>query len=504
MLDMDTLSRNILGDLDAESLELCPPVKVLQFGEGNFLRAFVDWMLDILNERGLFDGSIAIAQPIPVGRCDALAAQDCLYTVALQGRQSGQIVRRQRIITSVSEAFDACSRWDRLLELAASEDLRFVVSNTTEAGIVYAPQPHTPETAPETFPAKLATWLHARYQALDGSDKAPLVFLPVELIESNGQQLRKCILKHAGDWGLGDEFIGWLDRACVFCNTLVDRIVTGYPADADDWFDRLGYRDENLVTAEPFALWVIEAPQALQAELPFARAGLNVVWTDDLSPYRLRKVRLLNGAHTTSVLAAFHAGLDTVGEMMSDELTGAFVRQAIYREILPTLDEVSALGAADNRDFADSVIERFANPFVRHRLLDISLNSVSKWPVRILPSLRAYVDRFGKLPEALAFSLAALLWFYRGRFDGETTIGRRDTTGDDYPIRDDLQVRRTLAAAWENPPDRKWVADVLADRSLWSADLTEIAGLAERVGRDLAAIADVGMREAMARRLGES
>jgi len=493
----------MLGSVSIDGLEVCSPadrpLKVLQFGEGNFLRAFVDWMLDSLNERGLFDGSIAIVQPIPRGRCAALAAQDCLYTVALNGMQAGEMVRRLRIVTSVSEAFDGCACWSRLVELAAQADLRFVVSNTTEAGIVYVPQPFTPQAAPETFPAKVAAWLYARYQAFDGADEAGLVFLPVELIESNGRRLRECILRHADDWGLDGGFARWVGRACVFCNTLVDRIVTGYPADGEAWDERLGYHDENLVTAEPFALWAIEAPPHVQEELPFALAGLNVVWTDDLTPYRMRKVRLLNGAHTVSVLAAFHAGLDTVAEMMGDDLTGAYVRRAVYDEILPILD---GLSPDDNRRFADAVIERFANPFVHHRLLDISLNSVSKWPIRVAASLREYVDRFGALPDVLAFSMAALLWFYRGRNEGDQTFGRRDATGDEYEIRDDLHARQVLSSAWASTADYAWVAGVLSDRSLWSTDLATIGGLTQRVQDDLAAITATGMRTAMARRLG--
>jgi len=324
------------------------------------------------------------------------------------------------------------------------------------------------------------------------------VFLPCELIEANGDTLKACILQHARDWGLGEEFANWVETACIFANTLVDRIVTGYPeAEAQMFWKSMGYEDRLLVAGELFHLWVIEGPESLQRELPFHQAGLNVVWTDTLMPYRSRKVRLLNGAHTSGALAAYLSGLTTVREMMEDDVLGAHVRRTVFEEILPTV----SLAEEERRAYAHAVLERFANPFIHHRLLDIALNSVSKWRVRVLPSLLDYVTHRAALPRNLVFSLAALFWFYRcvPNPDGGFS-GTRD--GAPYPVQDAPSVLQTFSQAWREADEQTdldaLVDGLLRDASLWGMDLTAVPGLCAATTANLRSIAARGAKSTAA------
>ena len=473
------------------------PEKVLQFGEGNFLRAFFDWMLDETNARGLFGGSVVAVQPIPAGLAPQLNQQDGLYTLIARGVEGGEVVETRRIITSISRALNPYEDWAGLLALAQSQELRFVVSNTTEAGIAHVEEAYEQGTCPNSFPAKVAALLYERFLAVSGDPARGLIFLPCELIERNGAKLKEYVLKHAEAWKLGGDFLAWLESANYFLNTLVDRIVPGYPrADAQALAAELGYVDQLLDAAEIFHLWVIEGPAHLAAELPLHEAGLNVIWTDDMTPYRSRKVRILNGAHTSCVLAAFLGGIDTVGEMMDDELFGRFIRQAVFNEIVPAL----AMEETGKRAYASAVLERFQNPFIRHEVLSISLNSVSKWKVRVLPSLLDSLANTGKLPEALVFSLAALIRFYKGRPTAEGGLnGERN--GAAYPIRDDANIIEFFQSRWQafdcDGNTEALVGAILANASFWGQDLTQVPGLAERVSEGLKAIEACGMRAAV-------
>ncbi|MCM2274838.1 MAG: tagaturonate reductase [Candidatus Didemnitutus sp.] len=473
------------------------PERIVQFGEGNFLRAFADVMIDELNGRGLLGSSVLVVQPIRQGLAGVLNAQDGLYTALTRGVQNGQVVESRRIVTAVRRALDPYAQWAELVRAFTGDELRFVLSNTTEAGIAYVEEPLAPGRCPESFPAKVAALLHARWQA-GGTAARGLVFLPCELIERNGTQLRAAVLRHAAAWQLPAGFVAWVGQANHFCNTLVDQIVPGYPkTEAAELTAQLRYEDKLLVAAELFHLWVIEGPAHLAAELPFAAAGLNVVWTDDLTPYRNRKVRVLNGAHTSSVLAAYAAGAVTVREMMEDDLLGAFVQRAVFDEIVPHVAQPPAERAA----YAEAVLERFRNPFVRHELLSISLNSVSKWKVRVLPSLLDHAAARGTPPPLLGFSLAALIWFYRGQRNAAGAYeGRRD--GESYPLRDDAPVLEFFAAAWVDwDHGRDWrvlATQVLSRLQLWERDLTQIPGLLVAVTEDLATIHEQGMRAAIA------
>jgi len=474
------------------------PERVVQFGEGNFLRGFADWMIDEVNAKGLFQGHVLVAQPIRQGMAAALNAQDGVYTLLMRGVQNNRVVEERRIITASRRAVNPYDQWAELVAAFRGPDLRFVVSNTTEAGIAYVAEAGTPGVCPESFPAKVASLLHERFVAVQGNPTKGLVFLPCELIDRNGDNLRRTVLQHAQAWALPPAFVAWVKDANYFLNTLVDRIVPGYPrAEAEKLGHELGYDDKLIVAAEYFHLWVIEGPKHIADELPFTKAGLNVVWTDDMTPYRTRKVRVLNGAHTASVLAAHAAGLDTVRDMVADPILGSFLRRAVFDEILPFV----ALPDGEKRVYAESVMERFCNPFVRHELMSIALNSVSKWKVRVLPSLLDYQKARGSVPPALAFSLAALIWFYRGEPVAKNEL--RGHRGDHpYAIRDDAHVLAFFADAWKQAgATRDWralAAMTLARSDFWGQDLTLVPGLADAITHALERMADAGVRAAVA------
>jgi tagaturonate reductase len=498
MIMLPSLNRALLdsGNLKAAHAPVpSGPINVLQIGEGNFLRAFVDWMIDIANGAGLINGAVTIAQPLPKGIADLLNAQDGLYTVLLRGVQNGKPVDSRRVVSCVKSALNPYAQWDPMLALAGDPALRFVISNTTEAGIVYGVEPFVEGQCPTGFPAKVAALLLARYQALGGRAAPGLVFLPCELIEANGSKLAACVLQHAKAWQLPAEFAAWVEATNVFCNTLVDRIVPGFPAgEADAIYAQLGYTDPLLVAAEPFHLWVIESPPGIADEFPLHKAGLDVVWTSDLAPYRTRKVRILNGAHTASSLAAFRAGLDTVKAMTEDPVVSRFLAKVMFDEIVPFVP----LPDAERRAYAETIMERFANPHIRHELISIALNSVSKWQVRVLPTIKDYAAARGKAPPCLAFSLAALLDFYDGKSSPNgDCVG--DRQGQPYPIRDNADALAFIGAAWRDSKDPSAVAaTLLADARLWGEDLTRIADLETQVAASLARIKAVGVKTAMA------
>ncbi len=376
-----------------------PPERIIQFGEGGFLRGFADWMIQKMVDAGAFDGSVVVVQPIENGMCDALTAQDCKYTHIIRGSEG--------VETSVIDVISRCVKpyedFETYLSLADIPTMRFIISNTTESGIVYNFE-DTVEKAPNvSFPAKLTLLLKRRFEkGLDG-----FIILPCELIDRNGDTLKKCILQYADQWNIGDEFKAWVEKENVFCNTLVDRINTGYPKGDELHLD---YEDRMVNTSEYFHLWVIETDYDIERELPFSKANLNVIITKDkLEMYRTRKVRILNGAHTSLVSYALLSGLDTVKSCMDDETMRAHIRKCIFDEIIPTLD----LPKDELEDYANNVLLRFSNPYIKHYLSSIALNSVGKFKVRVLPSILEYNKRFHKLPPALTFAFAKLIEFYR-------------------------------------------------------------------------------------------
>lgn len=469
------------------------PVRVVQFGEGNFMRAFVDAWIDLMNERGGFDGRVQLVSPIAPGpgfRTDrALEEQEGLYTLYLQGQEGGRRVRRKRVISCVSGCLNPYEDFAGFLALARIPTVRFVASNTTEAGIAYDPDSRYGQQPPASYPAKLCRFLHERWQAgLPG-----VVILACELIDRNGQALRDIVLRHCREWRLEEAFARWLEEENLFCSTLVDRIVPGYPrAEAEALTAENGYEDRVMDTGEVFGFWVIEGPQSLLEELPIREAGLedHILVVDDHTPYKQRKVRILNGAHTAFVPGAFLAGRDIVRDCMEDPVIRDFMEVCIYQEIIPTL----TLPRQELLDFAASVADRFQNPYIDHQLLSICLNSTSKWRARVLPSVKGYWAATGRLPRCLTASFALYLAFCRR---GETLrdralVGRR--AGVEFLIQDDLPVLEFFLAHRGDSPEELARA-VCANQAFWGEDLTRLPGFAQAAG---ACLADVEQRGAYA------
>lgn len=431
---------------------------VIQFGEGVFLRGFVDHFLDSMNRQGIYDGKAVVIQPRPGGKVKPLQDQDCRYNLFLRGIRDGKAAEEHVLIQSVSRCVDPYLQFKEFAALAENPDFKFVVSNTTEAGIAFDPSCSADDKPCLAFPGKITQLLYRRYQlGLDG-----FVFLPCELIDNNGDVLKSCVLQYAGHWNLEPEFAVWVEEKNVFANTLVDRIVTGYPeAEKETLLKKAGFDDKCMNTAERFGLWVIEGD--FENELPLQKAGLPVVWTDDVSPYKKRKVRVLNGAHTSTVFPALLCGVETVGDAMNDPLIRAFLEKNLYGYILPMLGETG-----ENLEFAGAVLDRFANPYIRHMWKAISLNSVSKFTVRVLPTMADWREQHGEWPKSLVFSLACLLKYYK------------EQTVSDSPD----------AAAYILEHD---VPEILANLDLWGMDLSECADLAEECLKRL----DEDVREAV-------
>lgn len=417
--------------------------RIIQFGEGGFLRAFVDWIVQLTDEKTDFDASVVVVQPIEKGMCDMLEKQNCVYTLIMRGLKDGVPTVDKKVIDCISRTVQPYRDFDEYLKLAENPDFRFVVSNTTESGIAFDDSDR-PDNAPNiTFPAKVTMLLKKRFDlGLNG-----FIFLPCELIEKNGQTLKKYVLEYAKLWNLGTDFEKWVEGENIFCNTLVDRIVTGYPR--DEKID-LGYEDNMLDTSEIFHLWVIEAKddeqKILKNEFPFEKAELNIIVTDNLDRYRTRKVRILNGAHTSMIPYALLSKIETVGECMKDEKMSRFVKECVFDEIIPTLD----LPTDELIDYANNVFERFSNPYIKHMCSSIALNSVSKFKVRVLPSILEYIKRKGEMPKRLLFSFARLIEFYK----------------TDMP-NDDKDVMKFMKES-----DAK---TILSNEKLWGEDLSYLA-----------------------------
>ncbi len=408
---------------------------VIQFGEGNFLRGFFDYFLHKMNEKGLYDGKAVVIQPIPMGRVKELNEQDCKYNLYLRGIKDGEIVKEHTYVESISRCVDPYKNFEDYMALADNPDFRFIVSNTTEAGIEFVDTCKFDDKPALSFPGKLTQFLYRRYKnGLNG-----FVILACELIDNNGTELKKCVLKYAKLWNLEENFIYWLESKNHFINTLVDRIVTGYPNDEtkDAHPD-----DKFLDTAEIFHLWVIEGD--FEDEFPLKKAGFNVVWTDDAKPYKKIKVRILNGAHTSLVAGAILSGIETVGEAMNNDLTASFLNKAMKEEILPTIGENE-----DSIAFANNVFDRFKNPFISHKWRSIALNSVSKYSVRVLPTLLEYKEKNGTYPKLLTMSLAYLIYFYKN-----------DTPDD----------AKDVVEAMKNDN----IQEILANTSLWQTNLSNM------------------------------
>ena len=487
---MERLSYKVLQEQGYDGYLLPQgPEKVLQFGSGNFLRGFADYFIDVANEKADFNGKIVVVQSVTPGTAEKINAQDGLYTLYLRGFAEGERVEEKRLISAISRCINPCEDYASFLACARNRDLRYIISNTTEAGIFFDRTARADQTPPDSFPVRLTQLLLERWKTFGGEAGTGWVILSCELIDHNGAQLRRCVLEHTEQWGLPQAFRTWVETENLFCSTLVDRIVTGYPhKEAAALNEENGWEDLLLDTGEIFALWVIEGPARLAEELPFAKAGLPVQVVDDHTPYKKRKVRILNGAHTSMVPAAYLSGENIVRGCMEDDTIRGFMNKALYEEIIPTID----MDRTELEAFARSVADRFNNPFIDHALLSIALNSTSKWRARVLPSVKGYASRFGTLPRCLTLSMAALIALYRcERLEAEGMVCRRGA--EEYLIRDDRFVLEFFAAHREDDP-RTLAQAVLSHEQMWGEDLTKLSGFAQAVAADLDAIARKGMK----------
>ena len=469
------------------------PEKVMQFGEGNFLRAFVDYFFDVANEKAGFNGKVVLVQPIASGLTKMINEQEGLYTLYLRGSEKGEKVDLKRVISSCSRGLNPYDGedWNEVLKLARSKDLEFVVSNTTEAGIVYDEGSTFDQTPPNSFPAKLTRVLYERFKAgLDG-----LAILSCELIDNNGKELLACVNKHIDAWKLEPAFKEWVNSKNIFCSTLVDRIVPGRirdPKELEALNKANGYEDNLLDVGEVFGVWIIEGPAGLEDKLPFKKAGVPVHVVPDVTPYKKRKVRILNGAHTGFVPGAYLAGFDIVRDCMHDEVIKGFMNKMLYDEIIPTLP----LDKKDLNDFAAAVSDRFNNPFVNHELMSISLNSTSKWRARNMPSFLEYVAEKKALPPCLTMSLAAYIAFYSSNIKELNDKGLVCSRGtNDYTISDDRWALEFYFAHKDDTPEAL-VHAVLTNQEMWGQDLTKISGLEAQVVADLKKIRTDGAKAA--------
>jgi tagaturonate reductase len=492
---MDQLSYKTLEKLGYKGyLKKTAPEKVLQFGEGNFLRAFVDYWFDCSNEKADWNGKVVLVQPISQGLTDIINKQDGLYTLYLRGSEKGQKVDDKRIISSVSRCLNPFRDFDKMIEVACSDDLEFMASNTTEAGIVFDPACKFDDRPQSSFPGKLTRLLYARYKA----GKKGIVFLSCELIDNNGKELQKCVNQYIDLWKLEAGFKKWINEENLFCSTLVDRIVPGRIRDAKEVAaleKANGYHDELMDVGECFGVWIIEGPKGLEDKLPFKKAGLNVHVVDDVAPYKKRKVRILNGAHTGFVLGSYLAGQEIVRDCMHDKTIHEFMNKMLYEEIIPVLP----LDKKDLQDFAAAVTDRFDNPFVDHQLMSISLNSTSKWRARNMPSFKEYIAEKHALPTCLTMSLAAYIAFYSNdiqRREADGLICKR-AKGNEYKVQDDAWVL-DFYFAHKNDTPAALVHAVLTNEKMWGEDLSKIKGLEAQVVKDLQMIRQDGAEKAFA------
>ena len=457
--------------------------RILQFGEGNFLRAFANWMIHEMNHQANFDAGVVVIQPIANGLIKTLNDQDGLYTLYMNGIKNGEVLSERKVIDCIQRGINPYEDYDAYLANAENPNLRFVISNTTEAGISYNPKDNLEDAPQASFPGKLTALLYKRFHFFNGASEKGLIVIPCELIDRNGDNLKKIVLQYATDWNLDKGFVSWINNDNIFCNTLVDRIVPGYPRDKIDTItEELGYIDNLVVEGEQFHLWVIEAPESVKKEIPAKTCGLNIVFTNNMEPYRTRKVRILNGAHTSLVPVSYLYGIDKVRESLEDQVVGKFIQDVIFEEICHTLD----LPEQELKQFSNAVLERFRNPYLEHDLISISLNSISKYKTRVLPSVLEYIKRENALPKRLLFSLAALIAFYRG-----------DRNGVNIPLKDDQSVLDFFAAQWVAFDVKAIAKATLRNVDFWGQDLTQFNGLLEEVTISLNAITKHGMKEAL-------
>lgn len=478
------LKINIMKELNQNNIQgkYQLPIKAIQFGEGNFLRAFVDWILDNLNDQNKFNGSIAIVQPIENGMSDLINKQDGLYHVITNGLVNNEMKEDIRLVKSLSRCINPFKEFQKFLNLAREENLKIIVSNTTEAGIQFKNENFPNNSVSKTYPGKLTQLLFERFNYFEGDDSKAVTILPCELISFNADELKKCITKYIKHWYLGKEFQEWIENACSFHNTLVDRIVTGFPKDnIHEHWAKIGFDDKLIVTAEHYYIWVIEKNENNLLEEIFSNSGLNIQLVDDIQPYRTRKVRILNGAHTSMVLVGLLAGKSTVRETVETPFTNEFVKKLIFEEVTNVLD----FPKEEITNYANDIILRFKNKAIIHNLSSIALNSISKFKVRVLPSIIDYYSINNKLPVNLTFAFAALICFYKG-----------EIRGIKMPLNDSTENIELFKKYWKNSDTNSMVQQILENKSLWKKNLSKIYGLKDFLAKNIENIINKGIENA--------
>ncbi len=460
------------------------PVKVLQFGEGNFLRAFVDWMINKANKEIDFNRGVVVVQPLENGMVDLLKKQDNLYHVILEGIKDGEPIREKELIECIQDSINPYAEYEAYKNYFLSPDLELIVSNTTEAGITRVENEDINALPPKSFPGKVCQLLYQRYKHFNGAQDKGLTFFCCELIEKNATELRTIVLELAEENKLEKEFVNWLNTSCNFCSTLVDRIVTGFPRDTiKDLQKELDFEDNLVVIGEYFHLWAIEAPEDVRQKFAFDKAGLNVVWLDDMTEFRDKKVRILNGSHTALVPVGLLCGHQTVKEAFNDKDVADFILKMVDQEVIPNIN-----GDKEYlKKFSEEILERFYNPYIKHYLKDISLNSLSKWMTRDYPSFIDCIERSKELPTRLTFSLAALLVHYKGAYNDLT-----------FEIKDTAEHVDFITRQWNsNKPLSDIVSSILANTSVWGKNLNEIEGLSDKIASYIDVIQSKGIKEAL-------
>jgi len=456
------------------------PERIIQFGEGGFLRAFVDWIVFNMNEKTDFNSSVVVVQPIEHGLIDMLNTQDGLYHLNLQGIDNNQPVDSIQLIDVISRGLNPYKHFEDYLQLAENPAMRFIVSNTTEAGIAFDPNCKLTDAPAKSYPGKLTQLLYHRFKTFNGATDKGFIIFPCELIFHNGQMLKKCIHKYIKLWELSEDFLNWFDHSCGVYSTLVDRIVPGYPKDTiDQILAKIQLEDKMVVKGEIFHLWVIEAPESVAKEFPADKAGLNVLFVPSEKPYHDRKVTMLNGPHTVMAPVGYLSGLNTVSEILGHDILGPFVTKVMFTELMETLD----LPKAELEKFGKAVLDRFRNPFVNHYVTSIMLNSFPKFKTRDLPGLKTYLERKGELPKGIVLGLAAMCTYYKG--------GKRGK--DEISLNDEQQIINLLAELWGTENTMTVAEGVLDAEFIWGEDLNLLTGLTQALKENLDAIRDNGM-----------
>lgn len=464
------------------------PIRILQFGEGNFLRAFVDWQIDVANKAGVMDMGVAVCQPIldpehkVLGMIDRLHTQDNMYHVYLEGIDNKTPKKDIRLVQCIMDSFNPYIDYATYEKYILSPDVRFVISNTTEAGIRYEEGDDLAAKPPKSFPAKMTALLHRRFEHFKGDSTKGLIIICCELIEDNGSTLHDYVLRHARHNNLSDEFVSWVENSCYFCDTLVDRIVPGFPHDTIDTIkEEIGYNDNLVVKGELYHLWAIggNGYKILQQEFPLDKAGLHVLFINSIKQFRDKKVRILNGSHTGMVPISLQMGCETVMDAFNTPSIETFVNGMVEKEVLPVIDEP----IDELLNFAEGILERFYNPYIKHMLETISLNSISKWEARNYPTAKDNWTKKGEIAKHTCFTFAALLTLYSGK--------------SGFKPSDTPEFVAFIQNAWGERNVEERVTKIIKEGDMFIEDFTLVTPFVSTVARYITDIEALGMSEAL-------